>query len=117
MFGAWLAAACIVLYIEFHCLHGQTADLTAFIKLPRISTVPICGDDDGECSCEMLACLLTRLKLGEYCYGHRTIGHCSYCHTQSAVLTFEKQHKIADSGLFHDLPSIAAQGQSVKTTA
>lgn len=30
-------------------------DLTAFIKLTGISTVLICSDDDGECSCKDVA--------------------------------------------------------------
>lgn len=50
MLGAWLPAACIVLYIEFYCLHRQMVDLTAFIKFTAISSVLICSDDDGECS-------------------------------------------------------------------
>lgn len=66
MLGAWLPAACIVLYIEFHCVHGQMVDLTAFIKLPGTSTVLICSDDDdGECSCNNAA-PFAKLKLSEH---------------------------------------------------
>ena len=55
-------AACVVLYIEFYCLHRQMMVWTSFIKLSRVSTTLIVGDDDGEHSSKDLAPFAAMVK-------------------------------------------------------
>lgn len=63
-------AACIALYIEFYCLHRQTAVLTSFIKLPWVSTMLICSDDDREYSCKDVAPFAGLFKVDWILQGH-----------------------------------------------
>lgn len=121
VFGAWLPAANIVLYIEFYCLHSRRwiwlhssncpgSQLCWFVVMMENAVA------------RMLHLLLTGLKLSGYWKDMCAVGnwknrswmHCSYFHIYSTVLTCGKPRRIAGSGLFHHWLSIVVETREYK---
>lgn len=111
MLGAWLPAACIVLYIEFYCLHGQMVDVTAFIKLPRnLNCADLYSDDDDVAPFADKDKIEWMLKFNADIWVKKILNAVSY----SIVLTFVKPRKIEIiNDLFPDFLSLVVQTQSL----